>query len=405
MHHLLIYSADHDPRVPPFLRGALTAVPVKRYSDVGAHTNAAWYDAARKRYDFREPLSFIAHEERIDLDFYPVADGFLASQRLEAVLERLAPGSVRAMPVTMTDEAGKPNTARPMRFCQILPRHCVCDVDRLMKDVAHHPDLDGANHVEMRDGRMAVVRAITVPLLADLPGLVEASDLPHPAMLVSDAIATAFGEADLLGVRLVSVAEIAVVDFWPTGPGDYVLRPPQWVQQTKLATWLRLNGRPKRAKFTDHSQPSSDPAIAGLVQGALDQINRTPRSTDWRISAAERYPGLEPHDLETPFAFWMALRCVFEKAVKIDDAATTAQILCDVRDWLDMGATAEEAAHDPYTSVVIGFLEGLLEVRGADKHLVVVFEHDELLEMKVFLAHGLFNGRRYAALMRLSAAR
>jgi hypothetical protein len=405
MHHLLIYSADHDPRVPPFLRGALTAVPVKRYTDVGAHTNAPWYGPATKRYDFREPLYFIAREECIDLDFYPVADGFLASQRLEAVLERLAPGSVRAMPVTMTDESGKPNTARPMRFCQILARQSVCDVDHLLKDPAHHPDLDGVNHVEMRDGGNVVVRTSTVPLLAHLPELVEASDLPHPAMLVSDAIATAFGEADLLGVRLVSVAEIAVVDFWPTGPGDYVLRPPQWVQHTKLATWVQLNGRPARVKFTDHSQPSSDPAIAALVQGALDRINRTPRSTDWRTSAAKRYPGLEPHDLETPFAFWMALRAVFEKAVKIDDAATTAQILCDVRDWLNMGATAEEAAHDPYTSVVIGFLEGLLEVHGADRHLVAVFEHEELLEMKVFLAHGLFNRRRYAALMRLSAAR
>jgi hypothetical protein len=42
---------------------------------------------------------------------------------------------------------------------------------------------------------------------------------------------------------------------------------------------------------------------------------------------------------------------------------------------------------------------------GVEAHLLAAFDHDELLDMKVFLSHGMFNGRRYAALMRRSAAR
>jgi hypothetical protein len=404
MHHLLIYSADHDPRVPPFLNGALTAVPVKRFIDVGAQTNAPWFNAAERRYRFQGPLWFVSREQRIDLDFYPAADGFLASDRMLQVLETSVPQSIRALPVAMVDEDGRDNTARPMLFCQIMHRRIACDLDRIASNMAHHAVLDAGNSVETRDGRRVIVRAASVPLAMGLPDLLEAEDLPPPAMLASDDLISAAMQADLLGVRFISIADIAVVDFWPMEPGRYSLCHPHWVQHQKLDTWRRLNGPPQRAAFNDPRKPS-DPAVAALVQSAIERINRTPQSSDWRLSAEQRYPDLEPHAFEAPMTFWMALRYSFEDAVEANDLTLTARILSDVRDWLSTGAAAKTADQDPYTAVVIGFLEGLLGVRGADAHLLAAFDHDELLDMKVFLSHGLFNGRRYASLMRQSAAR
>jgi hypothetical protein len=57
------------------------------------------------------------------------------------------------------------------------------------------------------------------------------------------------------------------------------------------------------------------------------------------------------------------------------------------------------------TDVIIGFVAGLLGVRGADGHVLEAFSHVELLDLKSILGARLFNGRRYAALITLSAKR
>jgi hypothetical protein len=405
MHHLLIYSADHDPRVPPSLGGNLTPVPVRRSQDITQATLAPWWNAAARRYDFNGPLQLVSREALVDLDFYPAADGFVASERLLALLDRQAAGSFRSTAIELIDEEGRPNSARPMQFCQILARQPVVDHAALGADPKHHPALDGANLVEERDGRLMIIRAMRVPLRPGLPALVEADDLPKPAMLVSERLRLAFREHDIVGARLIPAADIAVVDFWPDGPGAYAERAPNWIERSRLDVWTEYNGSPERARFITQASRLADPEVARLLAGVRERQERTPEAPDWRERMAQRYPALAAYDLETAMQFWIKLRDLFERAVANGDEAQTGMILSDARDWLDMGATSTDPQDDPYTAVVIGFLEGLLGVRGADGHLLEAFSHEELLNMKSILGAGLSEGRRYAALMAFSAKR
>jgi hypothetical protein len=404
MHHLLIYAADHDPRVPPYLNGTLTPVPVRRSHDITLATLAPWWNATELRYDFDGPLQFVSRETQINLDFYPAADGFLASERFLALLDEQAAGTFRSVAVDLVDEAIRPNSARPMRFCQILARQPVVDHAALCSDKAHHPALDGASLIEERDGRTMVVRAMSVPLCSGLPALVEARDLPKPAMLVSDSLRLALRENDIVGARLIPTVEIAVVDFWPGAPGEYAERGPNWIERSRLGVWTEHNGAPIRARFITEANHLADPEVARLLAAARERQERMPTSSDWRKRMAQRYPLLDADDL-TPMDVWIALRNLFERAVTNGDDAQTGMILSDAFDWLNLGATSADPQEDPYTAVVVGFLEGVLGVRGADGHLLEAFSHEELLNMKAILAAGLFNGRRYAALMTVSAKR
>jgi hypothetical protein len=405
MHHLLIYAADHDPRVPPYLNGGLTPVPVRRSQDITQATLAPWWNATERRYDFDCSLQFVSGETQINLDFYPAADGFLASERLLTLLDQHAAGTFCSAAVDLVNEAGRPYSAKPMHFCQILARQPVANHAALGADTKHYPALDGANLIEERDGRTMIIRAMSVPFHSGLPALVEAHDLPKPAMLVSDSLRLAFHEHDIVGARLIPAADIAVVDFWPDGPGAYAERGPNWIERSRLPVWTEHNGLPVRAHFITQASRLADPEVARLLAGVRERQERTPEASGWREKMALRYPAFAAYELETAMQLWIALRNLFEQSVADCQGAETGMILADARDWLDMGATSADPQDDPYTAVVIGFLEGLLDVRGADGHLLEAFSHWELLNMKSFLGAGLLNGRRYAALMTVSAKR
>ena len=95
-HSVLCYAGIADARFPPFLRGALSPVRAARFDTITADTLRPWWDADASRYRFDGPLFFVSREKRVDLDFYPVADGFLASAPLVAILTRLGAGRARA---------------------------------------------------------------------------------------------------------------------------------------------------------------------------------------------------------------------------------------------------------------------------------------------------------------------
>lgn len=98
-YYILAYSADHDPRVPHFLKGTLTLEGVRKYTDVDLGMfRDSWVDR-KSRYVLSEPLGFISRERAVDLDFYPALDGFIASDRMVSIINEDVDSSVYARPV------------------------------------------------------------------------------------------------------------------------------------------------------------------------------------------------------------------------------------------------------------------------------------------------------------------
>lgn len=115
-------------------------------------------DAHASRYRFDGPLFFVCREKRVDLDFYPVAGGFLASAPLLAILTRLAPAGLVLTEVTMVEERGTPNAREVMTFRQAVDRRGVRDPARMDIGGARHPELDSPDRAERSHG---VARSVT----------------------------------------------------------------------------------------------------------------------------------------------------------------------------------------------------------------------------------------------------
>lgn len=257
-YHILGYSADHDRRVPPDLRGALSCV-----SDQD-RVLPNWSEA-KGRFVVDGPLWYRSRETAIDLDFYPTHDGFLASDRLVDLLHHHAPDGLRLHPVEMVDGRGRPNAVRRMRFCQLRNRQPACDLALMDIDGAVHPELAGANQVQMWCGRTVIARAMELVLKPGLPAWFEATDIAPFGFLVSDRVRTDLVQADMLGVRCVDLKDVAIVDFMPGVADGYWLQQPQWRLREDLALWQRTNGRPDRNRFLDPAKPPAD--IAALIRG------------------------------------------------------------------------------------------------------------------------------------------
>ena len=235
-YHILTYSADHDQRVPPFLKGQLAPARLKRYTDLDHEPRDKHWSASKSRYVFDGPLWFTSREKRINLDFYPTHDGFLASDRLIDLLAQHVPEGLHLHPVEMVHENGQANAAQKMSFCQIRERRAACDLARMDIDGAIHSELAGSNRVQKLRDRMVVACALEIVLKPDLPRWFEATDIVPSGFLVDDGVRGALEKADLLGTRFVDLRDVAIVDFMPSGPGGYSLLGPQWRLRSDLDT-------------------------------------------------------------------------------------------------------------------------------------------------------------------------
>lgn len=238
-HFICCYAADHDKRVPPFLQGALSPTSDIRYGQITRETLAPYWDEASFRYRFDAPLFFVSREKLVALDFYPTADGFLASPALVEILARLAPDAVRRIDVAMIDERGRSNSRHAMSFCQVIDRRAVCDVARMDIDGAYQPEIDGPNRIAQGPDGVSIVAALHVVLQPDLPDLVAPAEIPDILALSSSDVREACLEADIAGLRFVPVSEIMVVDFFPGGPGGFSKTRPQWRERRDLDVWPR----------------------------------------------------------------------------------------------------------------------------------------------------------------------
>jgi hypothetical protein len=265
-YHILTYSADHDRRVAPFLRGRLAPVQLRRYTDLDGEPRDNHWSEAEFRYVFDGPLWYTSRERRIDLDFYPIYDGFLASNRLIGLLERHIPSGLRVHPVEMVHEDGQSNSTRKMSFCQIRDRRPACDLSCMDIGGAIHPELAGPNRIQTLRGRTVVACAQSIVLQPNLPRWFEATDVIPFGFLVDDGVRTECEKADLVGLRFVDLREVVIVDFMPSASSGYSLQGPQWRLRDDLNTWREINGPPIRDQFFDPSKP--DPEIAALIANA-----------------------------------------------------------------------------------------------------------------------------------------
>lgn len=265
-YHILTYSADHDPRVPPFLKGRLAPTRLRRYTDLDHAPRDQHWSEAEARYIFDGPLWFTSREERIDLDFYPALDGFLASDRLINLLGQHVPEGLHVHPVEMVHESGRANAARKLSFCQIRDRRAACDLPCMDIDGALHPELAGPNRVRMLRGRTVLACALEIVLKPDLPHWFVATDIVPFCFLVDDGVRAELDAADPVGARFIDLRDVAIVDFMPMSSSGYTLQAPQWRLRTDLDIWRERNGMPIRDQFFDPSKPDAE--IAALIAEA-----------------------------------------------------------------------------------------------------------------------------------------
>lgn len=268
-YHILTYSADHDPRVPPFLKGRLAPVRLRRYTDLDHEPRDKHWNEVELRYAFDGLLSYTSREKLIDLDFYPNHDGFLASDRLIDLLQFHASDGLHIHPVEMVDENGRGNSVRTMSFCQIHDRQAACDLSCMDIDGAAHLELAGPNRIQVLRGRTVVTCALEIVLKPALPRWFEATDIVPFGFLVDDGVRAELEKADLAGIHFVDLRDVVIVDFMPMSSSGYSLRGPQWRLRADLDVWRKLNGPPVRDQFFDPSKPDAE--IAALMKAALGE--------------------------------------------------------------------------------------------------------------------------------------
>jgi hypothetical protein len=249
-YHIMIYSADRDPKVPHFLKGSLSPVQVKKYDHVTDDMLAPYWNASEGRYLFDCPLWFISREKNITLDFYPQLDGFLASDALIGVIETFEPESLRITPVTMVDEKGSPNTKKQMSFCQVIKMDTVCNLTEMDIDGTFHPEIASSNRVEWSDGHLMPVAAVRIHLKSGMADIVLAKDIPPMANVVSARLMSAITQSGQIGTHFVNIEDIVIVDFMPGQADGYYLSKPMWRERANVSRWA-AHGPVDRTKFVD----------------------------------------------------------------------------------------------------------------------------------------------------------
>lgn len=270
-HYILTYSADFDPRVPHFLKGALTPERVEKYTDVDVASLSEYWVRRDARYAFSGPVWFISRERKVDLDFYPVLDGFIASDRMIDIIGGCSNDVISVLPVQMVDEKGERNSARPMNFCQPLHRVAVCNLARMDINGRFHDELGSTNRLS-ESGDSEVVCALDVVLKENLPCLVSAIDIASKPIVISGGLAQQLNLADLRGVRLVNTDDILVVDIMPNGPQGYISTSPHWRLRSDLDIWLKANGLPDRNSLFDPQATMLPPEIAAQIEAAKARL-------------------------------------------------------------------------------------------------------------------------------------
>jgi hypothetical protein len=236
----------------------LTPKQARNYEDISLETLQPYWNERLGRYDFPDDLFFVSREDDINLDFYPTADGFLASNALVDTLEKFGSGRFVFRSVAMTNEAGVPNSSKPMNFCQITEQDNACDYSEMDIDGSYHGEIDGPNKLD-RSGKFPVVSAsISIKLKEGLPELFSTKQIPKFTWVASERIKKDAEGKRLIGPFFISLNDIAVVDFAFDGPGGFSKTEPRWIEKSDFRRWGEKVDR--KTMF----DPSSDDAKAML---------------------------------------------------------------------------------------------------------------------------------------------
>lgn len=263
-HYIMTYAADRDPRVPHYLEGSLSPVRVGRSDAIGAAALQPYWSAGSRRYEFVDDLYFISSETTVDLDYYPVADGYLASERMTEVLQPYAKGAVRCRPVRLVNEAGEPNSSKIMSFCQVVDVRDACDFAAMDIGGTVQTVLDSPNLVERRGPDTVVKVSAWISLKDDLPPIFMTREIQNQTVIVDDRVRDALEAADLLGLAFVPVEEIAVVDFTSNGEHGFSKASPHWIERSVLERWER---HVDRSRLFDPDSTAARAMLEQLLNG------------------------------------------------------------------------------------------------------------------------------------------
>lgn len=262
-HFILTYGADKDKRLPHFLKGSLTPVKVKKYDQVTRDTLAPYWDEKEGIFKFRSDLFFISREKAVDIDFYPVADGFLASKAFVDILLTFASSSIQSTNVEMINEAGVSNSQQEMKFCQIIDVKQVCDLERMDINGSYHKEIDGPNTVEERNGIKIVTSAEYIILDKNIPNVTRSIDIPSLMALVSQDVRDACTREGLRGPYFVPVSEVMVVDFMLGSGQTFSKVKPHWQERSVVELWGR---EVRREHFFDPRSVGAQKTLESLLK-------------------------------------------------------------------------------------------------------------------------------------------
>ncbi len=106
---------------------------------------------------------------------------------------------------------------------------------------------------------------------------------------------------------------------------------------------------------------------------------------DWKERAKLNFPQIfccDPEEIDTPLIFWMSMVDLLNDAIKNNDIKLCEAIFNEMRYYLDVGNTDDNPSYDYYTSVVIGFIEQLLSIRGVEHYIAKHISKGELLDLR-----------------------
>lgn len=263
-YHLMIYAADRDPRVPSYLKGTLSPEKAVAYETADSGALQSYWSEESRRYEFPDGLYYVSSEETVDLDYYPQADGFLASERMVEILRSFTGAAVRSRTVDLVNEAGEPNSSNVMYFCQVVDVREVCDFAHMDIDGALQPALDSPNCVERKGSDTVIKVSAWVSLKDDLPPIFSTREIPNNTLLVNDRMRDRLQDGNLTGLAFIPVEEIAVVDFFSHGEHGFSKTSPQWIERKVLHLW----GLPvDRSKLFDPASAEARRMLEQLMKG------------------------------------------------------------------------------------------------------------------------------------------
>lgn len=261
---ILTYAADRDSRAPHFLKGALSPKQVGNYEDVGLETLQPCWNERLGRYEFLEDLFFVSREDDINLDFYPTADGFLASDALVDTLEKFGSDRFVFRTVAMTNEAGAPNSRQPMNFCQVIEQDNACEYSEMDIDGSYHSEIDGPNTLDRSGKNPFVTACISIVLKEGLPELFSTRQIPKLTWVASERIKQDCEAKRLIGPFFISLNDIAVVDFAFDGPGGFSKTAPHWIEKSDFRRW---GEKVDRQTMFDPSGDDAKAMLENLLKG------------------------------------------------------------------------------------------------------------------------------------------